>query len=65
MFCTRDSVERDQGSEQKGFDSSLAIDQVGSEDDQLALGAFHDLVLLSVEVVLTIDYQKHGVLYRR
>ena len=48
----------------EGSDASLAIDHVASEDDQLAVGAFLDLVFLSVRAVLTAGYWTHGVLYR-
>ena len=56
MRSSEFEIQLNENSEHKGSDSSLAVDQVGSEDDQLALGAFHDLVLLSVEVILAIDY---------
>ena len=46
----------EQCSEQVGSDPSSAIDQVASEGDQLAVGAFNDLVLLSAEMVLTVGY---------
>ena len=46
------AVVRGQNSEQRGSDSSLAIDHVTSEGDHLAVGVFLDLVLPSVEVVL-------------
>ena len=32
-LCKWDTIERGQGSEHKGSDSSLAIDQIASEDD--------------------------------
>ena len=53
-FCG--SVEQDQSSELMGSDPSSAIDQVASEGNQLAVGAFHELVLLSAEAVLTVGY---------
>lgn len=54
MFCNWDLVEQGQSSEQKGSDSSLAIGQIAFEVDQLAVDTFHNLVLLSVEVELTV-----------
>ena len=50
MLCKRDTIERGRGSEHKGSDSSLATDQIASEDILLAVDTFLDSVLLSVEV---------------
>ena len=54
MFCFGRFVEQYQRSERVGSGLSSAIDQVTSEGDHLAVGAFRDLVLLSEEVVLTV-----------
>ena len=64
IVCVRGFVEQDQSSEQVGFDPSSAINQVASEDDQMSVGAFHDLVLRIVEVVLTVGCWTRGVSYR-
>ena len=56
MFCNWEFVEQGQSLEQMGSDFSSAIDHVASEVDQLAIDAFHDLILLSVEAVLTVGY---------
>ena len=51
MLCKWGTIEHGQSSEHKGSDSSSAIDQIASEDDQLAVDTLFDSVLLSVEVV--------------
>ena len=56
MLCNWVFVEHDHNSEQMGSDPSLSIGQIAVEVDQLAVGAFHNLVLVSVEVVLSMDY---------
>ena len=56
MFCNWVFVEHDRNSEQMGSDPSLAIGQFAVEVGQLAVGAFHNLVLLSVGVALSMDY---------
>ena len=56
MVCNWDCVEHGRSSEQMGSDPSLAIGQIAVEVDQLAVDAFHNLFLLSVEVVSSMDY---------
>ena len=61
MFCNWDGIDPGRGSEQMGSDPSLAIGQIAVEVDQLTIDAFHNLVLLSVEVALSMDYETHRV----
>ena len=56
MYCNWVFVEHGRDSEQMGSDPSSAIGQIAVEVDQLAVGAFCDLILLSVEVALSMDY---------
>ena len=61
MYCIWVFVEHGRNSEQMGSDPSLAISQIAVEVDQLAVDAFHNLVLLSVEVALIRGKETHGV----
>ena len=56
VCCNWDCIEHGRDSEQMDPDPSLAIGQITVEVDQLAVDAFHNLVLLSVEVALSMDY---------
>ena len=49
MVCFCGFVKQDQSSEQVGSDPSSSIDQVASEDDQMSVGAFYDLVLWIID----------------
>ena len=65
MFCNWDGVALGRNSEQLGSDPSLAIGQIAGEIGQLAVDAFHSIVLLSVELTLHVCYQFPGVLGHR